>query len=312
MGESNEQGPRGVCVGKQDRLTRDEFDGLVAGRAAIARRLSMHEVVEMFRADPKYARLVAANYWDADTLAAAERFAVSPEFQEVFRRASEWWPATVLDVGAGTGIATYAFLANGAKHAYALEPDPSALLGRGAISRITEGMPCTVLDSTGERIPLADGIVDVVYAREVLHHASDLSLMLRECARVLRQGGLLIVCREHVADDEAQKREFLAGHSVHRYTGLENAYTLEEYLASIEGAGLTLKEVIGPYDSAINLYGGSSMTLDVDQLPAEILKRKAGAAGHALAKIPGAKSLVRISLRHRHAPGRLYSFLAVK
>jgi SAM-dependent methyltransferase len=270
-------------------------------------------VLESLRADPSCAGFIEDNYFDVDTPAAAERFASSAEFEESFRRVSEAaWPAVVLDVGAGSGIATYAFLKRGARHVYALEPDPSLSVGRGAIARITQGMPCTVLDAEGESIPLADGTVDVVYARQVMHHARDLGLMARECSRVLRDGGLMLACREHVADDAAQKEQFLAHHPLHGLTGAENAYSLKEYLDALGLAGLTVREVLGPWDSVINLYPAARTPADVDRLAAETMVRRAWAVGALLQKIPGSVSVTRLLLRHRHAPGRLYSFLAAK
>jgi SAM-dependent methyltransferase len=271
------------------------------------------EVLRSFRANPEYAQFVMDNYWDSDTLAAAKRFASSVEFSECFHRIAQiTWPSVVLDLGAGSGIATYAFLKKGVRHVYALEPDPSPLVGRGAIRRITKGMPCTILDSEGENIPLADGTVDVVYARQVMHHARDLVLMAQECARVLRDGGVLLVCREHVADNARQKERFLANHAVHGFTGAENAYSLQEYLRSLDLAGFAISEVIRPWDSAINLYPAARTPADVERLPADILAKRAGAPAALLRRVPGSPSIVRLLLRHRRVPGRLYSFLAIK
>ena len=271
------------------------------------------EVLGSLRMNSSCTQFLADNYWDVDTLAAGERFAASAEFGECFDRvANVAWPSVVLDLGAGTGIATYAFLKRGALNVYALEPDPSPAVGRGAIARITHGMPCTILASEGESIPLADGTVDVVYARQVMHHARDLGLMARECARVLRVGGVMLVCREHVADNEQQKSEFLDQHPLHRITGAENAYALQEYVDALNSAGLAIREVIGPWDSVINLYPGAKTRADAERLPAEILARRAGNLGTLLQRVPGATSLARLLLRHRRVPGRMYSFVAMK
>jgi SAM-dependent methyltransferase len=281
--------------------------------SADERYQSLDAALESFRANPGCVQFVLDNYWDVDTLCAARRFASSAEFGECFDRVARvTWPAVVLDLGAGTGIATYAFLMRGARHVFALEPDPSPSLGRGAIARITRGMPCTILDSEGESIPLPDGSVDIVYGRQVMHHARNLGLMAQECARVLRDGGLLLVCREPVVDNAEQKERFLANHPVHHLTGSENAYALREYVGSLEAAGFTIKEAIGPWDSPINLYPSARTPADVQRLPRERLARRAGALGPILGRVPGVVSMVRLLLRHRRGPGRLYSFLAVK
>lgn len=70
-------------------------------------------------------------------------------------------------------------------------------------------------------VPLVDSSIDIVYARQVLHHAAELERLMSEVARVLRPGGVLMACREHVVDSESQKQAFLNSHPVHRLAGGE-------------------------------------------------------------------------------------------
>jgi 2-polyprenyl-6-hydroxyphenyl methylase / 3-demethylubiquinone-9 3-methyltransferase len=42
-------------------------------------------------------------------------------------------------------------------------------------------------------VPLADGCADVVLAGEILEHVADHAQLLRECARLLKPGGTLVV-----------------------------------------------------------------------------------------------------------------------
>jgi 2-polyprenyl-6-hydroxyphenyl methylase/3-demethylubiquinone-9 3-methyltransferase len=42
-------------------------------------------------------------------------------------------------------------------------------------------------------VPLADGCADVVVAGEVLEHVADDGQVIRECARLLRPGGALVI-----------------------------------------------------------------------------------------------------------------------
>lgn len=271
------------------------------------------QVWEIFRSRPECAGLVRDCYLDADVLAAGERFRHSGEFAETLRRIGRFAaPRVVLDLGAGNGIASYAFASSGAWKVYPLEPDPSDTLGRGAIRRLLGNLPCEILSGQGERIPLADASVDLVYARQVLHHATDLRGMLGECARVLRPGGVFFACREHVVDDERQRAEFLASHPAHRYTGGENAYSLEEYLGAIRGSGMALKECLGPWDSLINAFPEVRSEEELKERPVRLLLHRHRFLGPVLAHFPGAVRRYERRMKADKSPGRLYAFLAVK
>jgi SAM-dependent methyltransferase len=168
------------------------------------------------------------------------------------------------------------------------------------------------IDSTGEVLPMQNGSVDIVYARQVLHHADDLNALVAECARVLRPGGLFLACREHVVDGPAQLAAFLAAHPVHQLAGGESAYPLESYRHAISSSGLVLRHVWGPSDSIVNAFPNPRTSAELARRPREILERKLGPLGRVLARIPGTTLPVRWLLSSRRQPGRLYSFLAQK
>ncbi|MBK8138324.1 MAG: class I SAM-dependent methyltransferase [Chloroflexi bacterium] len=133
--------------------------------------LTIDEAIHMLRADPHYADLVRDAYFGADTQESADRFLQSGEFFEVERILKDTIRnATVVDVGAGSGISSYAFAMHGAARVYALEPDPSDLVGCGAIERIRGNLPIEILRTYADDITLSDASVDIVYARQVLHH----------------------------------------------------------------------------------------------------------------------------------------------
>ncbi|HEX9191002.1 MAG TPA: class I SAM-dependent methyltransferase [Candidatus Deferrimicrobiaceae bacterium] len=275
--------------------------------------MALEEVGAMFRSMPEYADLVRNCYIDADVHGAAERFLRSSEFAETLHRICAFRsPGIVLDLGAGNGIASYAFASSGARKVYPLEPDPGDTLGRGAIRRVMNGMAYEVLAGDGERISLPDASVDLVYSRQVLHHARSLGGMLAECARVLCPGGVFFACREHVVDDEMQKVEFLANHPVHRYTGGENAYSLQEYLEAIRGSGMDLKECLGPWDSVINAFPEVRSDEELKGRPVRMLLDRHRYLGPVLAHIPFAVRRYGRRLKADRSPGRLYAFLAVK
>lgn len=278
----------------------------------MARLPSVDEAIHILRADPACRDLVRDAYLGRDVRDSAARFRASGEFAAVLSLLGDRLRgATVVDVGAGTGIASAAFLASGAGHAIALEPDASDEVGRGAIRRLGEIAGLEIVAGWGEQIELDDGSVDIVYCRQALHHAQDLPLMIRECARVLRPGGILLACREHVVDNARQLEKFRAGHPIHRLAGGENAFALGQYVSAILAAGLVLQRQLGPWDSVINAFPLAQTDDELDDLPGTLLRQRLGRLGRLLPFVPFSSLLARRWL-NRPRPGRLYSFLASK
>ena len=209
--------------------------------------MTLDESIRWMRTQPAYEAVVRDAYLGPDLEDSARRFFISGEFSSARELVGDRIKgAHVLDLGAGTGIASRAWAAAGAGLVTALEPDPSELVGVGALRRLCQGWPVDILREYAERISLADASVDIVYARQVFHHLPNLDAALLECARVLRPGGILLACREHVVDDAGQLRAFLASHPVHQLAGGENAYPALAYRRAIESAGLRLKQELGP------------------------------------------------------------------
>lgn len=206
------------------------------------------------RAQPDQAELVRDCYFDDPVLEAAERYRASPEWDAV-RHLVGPSGGRALDVGAGRGISSYA-LARDGWQVTALEPDPSPVVGAGAIRQIAADahLPIEVVGEWGEDLPLPDATFDLVYGRQVLHHARDLPTLCKQMARVLKPGGTFLATREHVIFRDADLAVFLAGHPLHRLYGGENAYRLREYKVAIANAGVRLTRVVNPWASAINLH----------------------------------------------------------
>jgi ubiquinone/menaquinone biosynthesis C-methylase UbiE len=276
--------------------------------------MTLDEAILWFRANPSCADLVADAYLGRDVAASADRFLRSAEFAEVKRLLGPMLHnAVVADIGAGAGIASYALHKSGASRVFAVEPDASDEVGRGAIERLREdtSTPIEILDGWGESLPLPDDSIDVVYLRQVLHHAADLERFMSEVARVLRPDGVLLACREHVVDNESQKKAFLDSHPVHRLAGGENAYSLPQYLDAIARNGLVLAALLGPWDSVLNAFPAVRSTDDLAHYPARRLEAHFGSLGRGASHLPGVTALVWWRIR-RPRPGRMYSFLCSK
>jgi len=274
--------------------------------------MTLDEAVRYMRSLPAYADLVRHAYLGPDVLDSAQRFERSGEFEEVRRLLGGAIDgAVVLDVGAGTGIASRAFARSGARVVCALEPDPSDEVGQGAIRRLVDGLRIEIVACFAENIPLETGTADVVYARQVLHHIRNLPAALREFARVLRPGGVLLACREHVVDDDAQLAAFLDSHPMHQLAGGENAYPLTAYTDAIREAGLVLDRRIAPWESVINAFPSVTTQAELEDYARAQLVRRLGRLGTIAYAAPGVRHAVWSRIA-RPVPGRLYSFLARK
>ncbi len=277
-----------------------------------ARAHRLREAMDRLRADPAYNDLIRDIYLGPDPLEEARRFEASAEWQETRRILGDRLEdGRVVDLGAGAGIASYAFIVGGAREVLAVEPWTGAATGRDAIERLGVAGIVT-LDARGEDMPIETGSVDVVYARQTLHHADDLTKMLAEIARILRPRGMLVTCRDHVVDDDAQLATFLAGHPVHQLAGGEHAYSLDAYLAAIRSAGLRVESVLGPWDSIINAFPHVRSKRELRRALRRRMVRRWGTAGKVIARIPGAMRWEQRRIAQERAPGRPYSFVATK
>src|SRR6266404_2112240 len=95
------------------------------------------DAVRWYRNQPDNETEVLNNYFDLPVIGAAERFARSEEFAEVLRLLGPGRGRRILEIGAGNGIASFAFATNGWQ-VTALEPDTSFEVGAGAIATICE------------------------------------------------------------------------------------------------------------------------------------------------------------------------------
>jgi SAM-dependent methyltransferase len=271
--------------------------------------MSTAEAIERLREDPEYADLIRDSYLGPDTREASERFARSAEFDETKAVIRGFEGREVLDLGAGTGIASLAIANAGAARVYALDPDPSPVVGRGAIARLADER-IEILDGVGEASPLPDRSVDIVYGRQVLHHTRDLGAVARESFRVLRPGGVYFVCREHVVADDEELARFLESHAVHRLAGGENAYRLDQYVGAIRGSGLRLRHVWGLYDTIVNAFPVVRSSEELREHRRQMLGPVLAGMGPWAARLPLTARLVRRRLAPHTYPGAPYTFVA--
>jgi SAM-dependent methyltransferase len=266
------------------------------------RHQTWEEAVEWLKAQPDQLELVRDCYFDDPLLDAADRYYASDEWKAV-RGLAGPTRGRALDVGAGRGISSYA-LARDGWQVTALEPDASSVVGAGAIRQLakTSGLPIEVVEEWGESLPFPDKTFDLVYGRQVLHHARDLSALCAEMARVLKPGGTFVATREHVIFRDADLEVFLARHPLHKIYGGENAYRLREYKDSIARAGIRLTQVLNPWASPVNLHPRSTREI-ADAIHARLPFVPASMLSPALLRRAG--WLLR-------SPGTAYSFVGIR
>jgi len=264
--------------------------------------MSWEDAVQSLRERPEARALVEACYFDDPLLAAAERYRASSEWAAV-RKWIGLPPGKALDLGAGRGIAAYAFAKDGWTTT-ALEPDASELVGAGAIRSLADAasLAINITESWGEKLPYSAAHFDVVHCRQALHHARDLKQLCAEIGRVLKPGGVLIATREHVISRREDLPIFLASHPLHKLYGGENAYLLSEYLDAIRGAGIDITRCLNPRESDINLH---------PETTGSVKRRIAGRFG-----LPDERWIPDFALKFAGAistaPGRIYTFVGRK
>jgi SAM-dependent methyltransferase len=278
--------------------------------------LTWAQAVQTLRDDPKQEALVRACYYDDPLREAANRFWRSLEWKLI----TEYLPTVpgdALDLGAGRGISSYALARDGWR-VTALEPDPSPLVGAGAIESLVveTGLSIRVVSDYSETLPFSDASFDLVHCRQSLHHAKDLLQTCREIGRVLKPGGMMIATREHVISKLEDLQTFLDQHPLHHLYGGENAFLLRDYTKAIRSGGLKIDKLLAPYDSAINYFPATE-----EQIDSVCVSYAAKLTGRRLAHYlagssftgPHIKWLCRKSFNIlTKSPGRLFSFVAIK
>jgi SAM-dependent methyltransferase len=278
---------------------------------AVPPKLSWEDAVEWLRAKPDWDWVARDGYFDDPLLGAAQRYAASEEWQTVLQWIGDRRGAA-LDVGAGRGIATYA-LAKAGFTVVALEPDPSSLVGAGAIRALMDeaGLSFTLETRVGDPLPFADASFDIIFARAVLHHVPDMRAAVAEFARILKPGGRFIAVREHVVDGPEELQAFFKVHALHHLYGGENAFPAHVYADAIRAAGMRLDRTYNPLETPVN-YGPKSRRDLADDIAARLPVPLRGAAAAAIRNGTIGPPLLSMLGRIDRRPGRHYSFVATK
>ncbi|MCY7291051.1 MAG: methyltransferase domain-containing protein [Ferruginibacter sp.] len=280
-------------------------------------KYTYEESVRWMRCQPELSQLVKLCYLDQDNLAAAERFVLSEEFVEVvkiLKIKESPIKLRILDLGCGNGIASYAFASLGHEIS-AVDPDTSNDVGLGAtkkLAAVVNNGSIVTYQAFAEALPFENATFDIVYARQALHHFTDLRKGLFECSRVLKPKGLLLATREHVVSNNEQLKTFLDEHLLHKLHDGENAYPLKDYLSAIEQSGIKLLNSFAPFDTVINHFPMSNLELK-NSLFERLAKKVGKLSARNISNLPFIEKIYRYYLSQNcNSPGRAYSFLGSK
>jgi SAM-dependent methyltransferase len=266
---------------------------------------SWEEAVRWLINEPGMSELAKAAYFD-EPFAAAQRYHQSAEF-EALKNLLPSTPGRALDLGAGNGIVSWALAKEGWR-VMAVEPDPSNLVGAGAIRLLASeiGETIEVVEAFGEAIPAESAGFDLVVARQVLHHAHDLPAFCNEMARLGKKGARVVTLRDHVISNATQHAEFLRTHPLHHLYGGENAFRLDEYQRAIEGAGIKIEKQYLSFQSVLNF----------DPTPVSEIKHKIAALAGPFSQVFGIllqiapdSVVLNLAAAIDRRPGRLVSFV---
>lgn len=186
---------------------------------------------------------VAHHYDDAYFADLAARYRTRSRFARrrianVFSLLGDVAGSTLADLGCGMGTFTVEAAARGA-FAVGVDPAPAAVRAARTVADAERVADAHFVRGDAVALPLCDAAVDVVLAADLTEHLDDVTLarVLREAARVLRQGGRLVVYtpeRQHVI-------ERLRSAGIMRqdpsHIGVRSAAQLAR---AVESAGLTI------------------------------------------------------------------------
>jgi ubiquinone/menaquinone biosynthesis C-methylase UbiE len=145
----------------------------------------------------------------------------------------------VLDVATGGGHTALAFSPHVAS---VVASDLSSDMLRAARDHLAaKGSPNVIfLAAEAEGLPLASGAFDLVTCRIAAHHFPDLDRFVRECSRVLKPGGALLV-QDQLLPEEDTTARYIDAYERRRDPSHHRAYSASEWRKFYIQSGLRVE-----------------------------------------------------------------------
>jgi ubiquinone/menaquinone biosynthesis C-methylase UbiE len=147
----------------------------------------------------------------------------------------------VLDVATGGGHTALRF-APLVAHLVATDITPTMLDKAQAVITAQGVENVTFRLADAEDLPFEDGSFDLVTCRIAPHHFPDCARFVSEGARVLQEGGLLLV-QDHALPEDAQAARYIDIFEKLRDPSHNRAFAESEWLAMFRAAGLAVEHV---------------------------------------------------------------------
>lgn len=144
----------------------------------------------------------------------------------------------VLDVATGGGHTAQKFAPY---VAYVVASDLTRRMLEAAEAHIaSQGVTnVTFRQAAAEDLPFDDASFDLVTCRIAPHHFEDVACFVKEAARVLKPGGILLV-QDHLVPEDALIARYTEAFEKLRDPGHNRAFTESEWRTMFAGAGLTV------------------------------------------------------------------------
>jgi ubiquinone/menaquinone biosynthesis C-methylase UbiE len=190
--------------------------------------------------EPQAAKVKAQFGAAAEAYVTCAGFAAGDDLAQLTTWGRAARPDRVLDLATGGGHTALAFSAL-ARAVVAIDLTEPMLRAAARHVRAAGAANVDFLAGEAERLPLRDGVFDVVTCRIAPHHFTDVPAAVREVARVLRRGGLFLLA-DILGHDDRDAAAFITAVERARDPSHVRAYRAGEWAAYLETAKLTMTD----------------------------------------------------------------------